>query len=485
MPEAYDGLRSFIRACEEIGECLEIEGADWDKEIGALTEASAEFLDDPPMMLFDKINGYPAGHRVLSLAFCSAGRVAIAMGLPHDKTKLELVRLAAAKIKGAKPIPPEEVADGPVMENRMTENEVDLLQFPVLFNHELDGGRYIGTGDSVINVDPDSGFINVGTYRMQVHEPNLLGLYMSPGQHGRTICERYWAEGKSCPVVVTFGGDPLIFLASHTKYPWGTSELDGVGGLRGEPLEVIKGPITGLPIPAHAEIAIEGEIPPIDTESRVEGPFGEWTGYYVGGATGDDNIQPVVRVKAVYWRNNPILLNMSPQWPGADPVAFRYAGGLIWDQLEAAGIPDVVGVYAHNMYFVAVSIRQRYAGHAKQAGLATVSCAAAARHGRYVVIVDEDIDPTNFQEVFWAMQTRVNPKTDIELIDGCWTAALDPRMPPEQRAAGDFTNSRAIFYAVKPFTWREEFPIPNRGDRETLRAVMKKYSDILPFPSQG
>src|SRR5215467_1002628 len=82
-------------------------------------------------------------------------------------------------------------------------------------------------------------------------------------------------KGKSCPIVATFGQDPLTFMASNAKIPWGRSELDFVGGLRGRPLDIVKGPITGLPIPAYAEIAIEGEIPPPSEQSRNEGPTGD------------------------------------------------------------------------------------------------------------------------------------------------------------------------------------------------------------------
>ena len=106
------------------------------------------------------------------------------------------------------------------MQNTMTGNEIDIFKFPILKSHRLDGGRYIGTGDSLINRDPDCGYVNVGTYRMQVHEGNLLGLWMSPGQQGRLIAERYWKEGKACPVVAIFGGDPLVFFFSYTKFPF-------------------------------------------------------------------------------------------------------------------------------------------------------------------------------------------------------------------------------------------------------------------------
>ena len=218
----------------------------------------------------------------------------------------------------------------------------------MLKSHRGDGGRYIGTGDSFINRDPETGYVNMGTYRMQVHERNLLGIWQSPGQQGRLIAERYWKQGKACPVVATFGGDPLLFFLSYTKFPFGVSELDRAGGMLGRPVEVIKGPLTGLPIPAHAEVVIEGEMPPPDVESHMEGPFGEWPGYYTVGTKGTADEQPVIRVKAIYYRDDPILLNMAPQWPGAPHHSVRFEGGILWEQLEAVGVPGIVGTYVHN-----------------------------------------------------------------------------------------------------------------------------------------
>jgi UbiD family decarboxylase len=165
-------------------------------------------------------------------------------------------------MKAAKAIPPLQVKTSPLMENVLEGNGVDLFTFPAPRFHDGDGGRYIGTGNCLINADPESGFINAGTYRMQLHERNLMGLWMSPGQHGRSICAKYWEQGKSCPVVVAFSADPLLFTLAHTKVAWGKSELDYTGGIMGRPLEIIRGPLTGLPIPAGAEIAIEGEVPP-------------------------------------------------------------------------------------------------------------------------------------------------------------------------------------------------------------------------------
>ena len=478
----FDDLRTFLAACQEADDWRQIDGADWDLEIGALTEAAADLLPSPPMLLFDHIKDYPPGYRVASLTLASHRRVALALGLPIDKPKLDLVRLAARKIRDVQPIPPMKVSSGPVLQNALLGDDVDLWRFPTPRFHAKDGGRYIGTGDAIIQRDPDSGFINVGTYRVQVHDRDRLGIWVSPGQHGRLIFQRYWERGEACPVVATFGGDPLTFLAGYQKIPWGMSELDYTGGLRGQPLPVLRGPITGLPIPAGAEIAIEGEIPPVDEDGADEGPFGEWPGYYSGGTRGTGRPQPVIRVKALYFRDEPIIVNQAPMWPGAPVMGLPTSAGLLWDQLESMGIQDIAGVYSFTSYLDVVAIRQRYAGHAKQVGHAVLSASSAARNGRYIVVVDEDIDPTDLKEVVWAMQTRVDPATDIELVDGCWSTPLDPRMPPDKRASGDHTNSRAIFYAVRPWHWRDKFPQVSRSERELRQQVVDKYRHLLPFP---
>ena len=477
----YRDFRGFIEVAKKVSEWRAIDGADWDGEIGALIEATAE-LDSRPMLVFDKIKGYPAGFRVVSLAFANYKRTALAFGISPEKSKLEVVRLLARKMKSAKAIAPEEVKTSPLMENVLQGDAVDLFKFPAPRFHDGDGGRYIGTGNCLINADPESGFINAGTYRMQLHERELMGLWMSPGQHGRMICAKYWEQGKSCPVVVAFSADPLLFTLAHTKVAWGNSELDYTGGIMGRPLQVIRGPLTGLPIPAGAEIAIEGDVPPPGVESRPEGPFGEWPGYYSGGTIGTGEPQPVIKVKAIYHRDDPILEEEAPLWTGAMKIDGNPTAGILWDQLEAAGIQSVVGVYNHSPYFTVVAIQQKYAGHAKQAGLATLSCAAAARNGRYVVVVDEDIDPTNLKEVLWAMMTRVDPPTNIDILDGCWSTPLDPRMPPDKRESKDHTNGRAIFYAVRPFEWKDKFPKVSRSSRELRERVIAKFRKVIPFP---
>jgi 4-hydroxy-3-polyprenylbenzoate decarboxylase len=479
--KTFDDLRTFIDAAMEMGQGRVIEGADWNEEIGALAEAAAELIPDPPLLLFDRIKGYPAGFRVVSLPMASPKLAALALGLDYQgKSKAELRELAQKKMSDIPKIPPVEVPTGPVMENVLTGEDVDLFRFPVPRFHASDGGRYIGTGDCLVNRDPESGFINVGTFRMQVHEKNLLGLWISPGKQGRQICQRYWDRGEACPIVATYGQDLLLFMASSSFSPWWQCEFDKAGGLRGRPVEVIKGPITGLPIPARAEIAIEGEVPPPSVEARDEGPFGEWPGYYSGGTTGTGEPQPVIRVKAIYHRNNPIIHDSAPLWPGAVKYGISYHSGK--DRLEKAGIQDVVAVGSPIQYMQVISIRQRYAGHAKQAALAAAS---GTYNGRWIVVVDEDIDPYDLKEVIWAMTTRCDPAKGIEIINGCWSTPLDPLVSsdPEKREPHTQTNSLAIYYAVRPLDAKHKFPKVSRAPRELRQKVVDKYRGILPFPS--
>ena len=153
---AYHDFRSFIEEAKKISDYRIIEGADWDAEIGALVESTAELVPQPPMLIFDKVKGYPAGYRVCSLPYAAYRRVALALGLPTDKTKLEILRLAARKVRSAEPIAPKEVSTSPLFENKLTGNDVNLLKFPALRFHENDGGRYFGPGGALINRDPES-----------------------------------------------------------------------------------------------------------------------------------------------------------------------------------------------------------------------------------------------------------------------------------------------------------------------------------------
>ena len=163
---------------------------------------------------------------------------------------------------------------GPAFENTVTEKEIDLERFPAPIWHKLDGGRYIGTGCCVVTKDPESGHINVGTYRCMIQGKNRITVKMDKGKHGRMAQEKYHHGGRSCPVAISLGQDPWLFLASTSPLSLDSCEYEFAGWLRGAPIQVVPGPLTGLPIPATAEIVLEGEIPPYGpAELPKEGPY--------------------------------------------------------------------------------------------------------------------------------------------------------------------------------------------------------------------
>jgi UbiD family decarboxylase len=349
-----------------------------------------------------------------------------------------------------------------------------VLKFPVPFLHELDGGRYIGTDDLVIMRDPEGNWVNCGTYRVMVHDAKRVGVWMSPGKHGRQIREKYFKQGKPCPVLVSCGHDPMLFLAGGNELRFGLSEYDYAGGHRGLPFDVIESPLHGLPMPAHAEIVLEGEMHP--GETAPEGPFGEFTGYYAGG----QSEQPVIRVQRVYHRNDPILTVATPMRPPSD---FSYSkcvmkAGMIWDEVERAGVSGVKGVWCHEAggarMFNVIAIKQAYAGHSKQGAMAAASCQSGSYLGRFVVVVDEDIDPTDLFEVLWAMCTRCDPAEDIDIIRKMWSGPLDPRIP-----RGTTWNSRAVIDACRPFEMLADFPPVARATPELRAKVEAKFREIL------
>jgi UbiD family decarboxylase len=412
--------------------------------------------------------------------FFGGRRKNMTLGFPTELSKLELSEgFRTSFMAPMRRLPPKYVDDGPIFENVMQGDDLDITRFPAPKWHEPDGGRYIGTGSFNVSRDPDEGWINCGTYRVMIHDATTAGFYISPGKHGRQMRDKYQARGEPMPVAVVCGGDPMTFLMACSEVPYGVSEYEIVGGMRGKPVEVVKAPVTGLPVPANAEIVLEGFVAP--GNERVEGPFGEWTGYYAS----DLRPEPVLDVKAVYYRNNPILLGCAPQRPPDEICRYRAVvrSALLRDNIEKAGVPGVTAAWAHEVgnarLLLAVAVNQRYPGHGKQAGHIAAMCHVGAYCGRYVIVVDDDIDVSNLEEVVWALLTRSDPATSIDIIRNAWSTPLDPRIEPERKAAGDLTNSRAVIDACRPWHWRDQFPRVNVPTPEERRIAQEKFGHLF------
>ena len=202
----YNDLRSWMSKVDEFGELKTVEGIDWKYEMGAVTEVYAR---NPPYsaILFDKIKDYPAGHRVLvGVHHQSLKRQCLTTHLPLDYDRYQFIQAWRKRLNNPTYIPPRVVETGPVLENVYEGKDIDLYSLPVPHWHEEDGGRYIGTAHVVITRDMDEGWVNLGCYRVMVHDKDTLALYISPGKQGRIIRQKYFDQGRPCPVAISFGG---------------------------------------------------------------------------------------------------------------------------------------------------------------------------------------------------------------------------------------------------------------------------------------
>ncbi|OPY62211.1 MAG: Phenolic acid decarboxylase subunit C [Pelotomaculum sp. PtaU1.Bin065] len=473
----YKDLREWMELVKEQGELSVVKGATWQEDIGMATEM-LNHSSGSPAALFEDIPGIEPGFRVLTNALRSETRLALTFGLPLGLSKIELADMLYKKLKNFEPIPPVEVKNAPILENVMEGKDIDVLRFPTPIWHEADGGRYIGTASYDITCDPDDPSItNLGTYRVMVSDKNHVFFYVSPGKHGRIHRDKWFARNEPCPFVVVVGGDPLLYLAGCNEVP--INEYEWAGGVRGEAFEIIKGKYTGLPIPARAEIAIEGFC--YQDDKAEEGPFGEWTGYYASTHRPESRVE----IKAIYHRNDPILLGSPPNCP-PDELAFYRAfmrSPLLKEEIGKAGVPDVVAAWCHeaggSRMFNAISVKQRYPGHATQVGHIASQCHVGAYCGRYTVVVDDDIDVSNLEEVIWAMSSRSDPASSIDIIKRCWSTHLDPRISPDDKKAGALWNNVAVIDACRPYEWRDQFPRVNKPSFEVKKKTIEKFGYLL------
>jgi 4-hydroxy-3-polyprenylbenzoate decarboxylase len=463
-------LREWLQRVEEIGELIRVnQPVDRDEEMSAVSYLVAK-KQPSPAVLFERASGFEKsaiGAKMLwNVLGPSLKRIALTLEEPADTPVMELIRRMKDKLKHR--IPPREVSrrEAPVYENTVTGNKIDLNQLPIPRHWPLDGGRYAGTGDAVITRDPESGYLNIGTYRMMLQGKSQVGLYLSPGKDARLHITRAWQKGQPIEVAAAWGIDPLFMLVGSQTFPKNLSEYEFAGGIKGEPIPVVRGTTTGLLLPANAELVIEGIIRA--NSVKAEGPFGEFTGYYGRPEAGC----PLVDVTAVHYRSKPILTNaLMADYPSCEQSAFFgiSRSAKIWEDFDRLGIPGIQGVYSHpaaagGLGMTVISLEQRYAGHAAQVLALAAQVPGGAYYMKWIIAVDEDVDPTNMDQVIWAMASRCNPVDDIDILRNTWSTWLDPSQnPPEKRPYG----SKALINACK-----EHRHLPVFSKRTTLRKAV-------------
>ena len=479
----WNDLREFLAKLEEMGDLETVDGADWNVEIGAITEIMVE--RGGPALLFDNIKDYPKGFRIATNINRTPRHVAVTLGLNHEAPINEMAEEWQRVLPMIEPVPTNDVATGPIFENEITGDDINLLKFPVPKWHQNDGNRYIGTGVCVIQKDPDTGFVNYGTYRVAVQDEKTCGLFIEPDNHGDTIRRKHWSRGEKCPVVIIVGQDPILTMmaGSHMyKVGYGTSEIEIAGYLQGEGYSVVKGKLTGLPIPANAEIAIEGYIPSPEERVEDEGPFGEWTGYYAH----ERRPETVIEVGAIYHRNDPILYGSPPVRPIRTYKDIGNVDLRTKERLTRAGIKGVTSVFTiARPFFGVVALNQQYEGHVEDV-IRALEPGGDQHSGNHIwILVDDDIDPSNTEEVLWAMASRLIPHSAVTLVPGTAVWQLDPRIPPGQRSdpSGEGRHSyradNLVLNACRPYSWKDHFPPVNRNTPELTEQIERKWERLF------
>lgn len=467
-------LRNWLEDVDEMNELHQVSAeVDWDEELTAVTYMRAQETGSPAL-LFDNVEGYENRRVLTNILSTSLDRIGYTFNVGEFDTELDLIR--ELRDAYSETIPPETVETGPVFDNTKTGEDVDLYEFPAPKMWPKDGGRYLGTANYTIMRHPEKGWVNTAVYRGMIQGDDRVGLYVSPGKDAREIIEYWWERDEPCEIAVVYGGDPLPFAMSAMSYGSGKSELDYIGGMYGEPVEVVEGTATELQFPANAEIVAEGRLEP--GETMAEGPFGEFQGYY--GRPEDEAF--VIDVDAVHHRDRPILTAaLMADYPGCEMNDFNglNKAARTWNELDNVGVKGVEGVYcppaAHGGYgMTVVSIDQQQPGHARQVAGLAAELPTSGYINKYIVVVDDDVDPTDINDVLWAMTTRCDPENDFNIHTDTWSTWLDPaKNPPEERPWG----SRVLINATIPYKHYDEFSERTKVADDVYEAACERWEE--------
>lgn len=426
---AYQDFREFLAALEKEGQLLTVnEEVKPEPDLGAAARAASNLGDKSPALLFNNIYGYNNAQIAMNV-IGSWPNHAMMLGLPKDTpVKEQFFEFAKRYEQFPMEVKREETA--PFHENEITE-DINLFDILPLFRiNQGDGGYYLDKACVISRdlEDPDNfGKQNVGIYRMQVKGKDRLGMQPVP-QHDIAIHLRQAEErGINLPVTIALGCEPVITTAASTPLLYDQSEYEMAGAIQGEPYRIVKSKLSDLDIPWGAEVVLEGEI--IAGEREYEGPFGEFTGHYSGGRS-----MPIIKIKRVYHRNNPIFehLYLGMPWTECDYMIGINTCVPLYQQLKEAYPNEIVAVnamYTHGLIAI-VSTKNRYGGFAKAVGMRALTTPHGLGYCKMVIVVDEDVDPFNLPQVMWALSTKMHPKHDAVIIPDLSVLPLDPGSNP-------------------------------------------------------
>ncbi len=485
---AFKDLREWLSFLKKENELHEINvEVDWDLEMADIERKVLE--EGGPALLFNNIKDYKntRGRRFHYGSLGTYGRVALMLGLPKDTSIPELMEVIRKRSNN--PIKPVEVSTGSVKENVVKGKDINLFEFPIPKSHERDGGRYICTWHGTVVKDPDSGWINVGLYRGMAHEDGRsIGVILIMASHWGSIAAKYKAMGKPMEVAIAIGTEPTLPFVACSPYDREVCEYDIMGGLREEPVQLVRCETVDLLVPADAEIVIEGKLSMDEKDWKMEGPFGEYTGYYGGIRT----LRPSIEVTCITHRDDPILQG-SVEGPPLDEGSIVESLTISIYALEhlQREVPNVIDVWCPPVNHgndVFVKIKKLYQGHAKQVAASLWGSSISSWCFKHVWVFDDDIDIRDLEQVLWAFGYRVwDYDEDLSVFRGCHGSPIDPSIPPHlkehARMGGVGRWNRICIDATKDFRlepreeWGgERFPPKNRY-LPTPERVLKRWKE--------
>ena len=438
----YRDLRDFISQLEKLGELKRVVASV--SPYLEMTEICDRVLHaQGPAVLFEN----PAGHNmpVLANLFGTPHRVALGMG-EESATALREVGKLLAYLK--EPEPPKGLRDawdkGPVLKQvlNMTPkvvssaacqevvwegSEVDLSRLPIQTCWPGDVAPLISWG-LVVTRGPNKPRQNLGIYRQQVIAPNKV-IMRWLAHRGGALDYQEWCKaypGQPFPLAVVIGADPATILGAVTPAPDSLSEYQFAGLLRGSKTELVKCIGSNLQVPASAEIVLEGMIHPNDV--ALEGPFGDHTGYY-----NEQEKFPVFTIERITMRHNPIYHSTYTGKPPDEPAILGVALNEVFVPLLQKQFPEISDFYLPpegcSYRLAIVSMKKQYPGHAKRVMFGIWSYLRQFMYTKFIIVVDDDIDIRKWQEVIWAITTRVDPTRDTLLVDNTPIDYLDFASP--------------------------------------------------------
>jgi UbiD family decarboxylase len=440
---AFKDFREWISFLEREGELLRLDREIApEPDVGAIGRAICDM--EGPGALLENVRGFKM--RLAIGLHASWRRANAALGLPREATRREQTQFIM-NAYDRHPLKPVMRDSGACQENIVTGDAVNLFHIPIPRINKDDASFYI-TKPMCITKDPETGWVNVGMYRMMVQERNRIAIHLTPQQHIGHHYAKYIERGQPMPMAVALGTEPVLPMVAGAKIPAGWNEYDFAGALRGEPLDLVRGSTVDLPVPAHAEIVLEGVVR-ID-ELKLEAPFGEFHGAY-----GGYQYSPIFEVNAITFRTDPIYdhLYLGRSYSEADymTTCTKLAG--LWRDIKPK-FPQITEISLLNPYWY-VCVAQGRWRHTGEPRLAMFALWAHGIANKFVICVDEDVDPWSAQDVLWAVGARSQGDKDFVIVPDT-VPALDPSQSLHHttcKVGIDATKSRPPYHRSEPVGW--------------------------------